>query len=130
MAPEALLRLDPMARNHPAFSPTWRRGFVRRTKPGSGLRYVQFSSALSNQKFPLAHSAALNPMATLPLPEQMELHRDRMGRRDEDQRVESAIDAERSTEDAGLANTLTDARRPVHFGRIKVTLTVLCSPYV
>src|SRR2546427_1698849 len=34
-----------------------------------------------------------------------------MWRRDEDLRVESAIDAERFIEDVGFANTLTDARR-------------------
>jgi hypothetical protein len=46
---------------------------------------------------------------TPPLPEQIELHRDRRWRRDEDLRVESAIDAERFIEDVGFANTLTDA---------------------
>lgn len=50
-------------------------------------------------------------MTTPPLPEQIELHRDRMWRRDEDLRVESAVDAERFIEDVGFANTLTDARR-------------------
>ena len=45
------------------------------------------------------------------LPEQIELHRDRMWRRDEDLRVESAIEAERFIEDVGFANTLTDTRR-------------------
>ncbi len=50
-------------------------------------------------------------MTTPPLPEQIELHRDRMWRRDEDLRIESAIDAERFIEDVGFANTLTDARR-------------------
>jgi len=50
-------------------------------------------------------------MTTPPLPEQIELHRDRLWRRDEDLRVESAIDAERFIEDVGFANTLTDARR-------------------
>jgi hypothetical protein len=48
---------------------------------------------------------------TIPLPEQIELHRDRMWRRDEDLRVESAVDAERFIEDVGFANTLTDTRR-------------------
>ena len=72
---------------------------------------MRFSSALSNQKFPFADPAALNPMTTPPLPEQIELHRDRMWRRDEDLRVESAVDAERFIEDVGFANTLTDARR-------------------
>ena len=50
-------------------------------------------------------------MTTPPLPEQIELHRDRMWRRDEDLRVESAASAERFIEDVGFANTLTDARR-------------------
>src|SRR2546430_504036 len=50
-------------------------------------------------------------MTTPPLPEQIELHRDRMWRRDEELRIESAIDAERFIEDVGFANTLTDARR-------------------
>ena len=50
-------------------------------------------------------------MTTPPLPEQIELHRDRMWRRDEDLRIESAVDAERFIEDVGFANTLTDPRR-------------------
>src|ERR1051325_4836659 len=50
-------------------------------------------------------------MTTLPLPEHIEAHRDHMWRRDEELRVESAIDAERFIEDVGFANTLTDARR-------------------
>src|SRR3979411_1884665 len=59
----------------------------------SGLRSCN-SRSLSKQKFPLAHPAALNPITTPPLPEQIELHRYRMWRRDEDLRVESAVDAE------------------------------------
>ena len=50
-------------------------------------------------------------MTNPPLSEEIELHRDRMWRRDEDLRVESAVDAERFIEDVGFANTLTDARR-------------------
>ena len=50
-------------------------------------------------------------MTTLPLPEHIETHRDRLWRRDEELRVERAIDAERFIEDVGFANTLTDARR-------------------
>ena len=50
-------------------------------------------------------------MTTPPLPEQIEAHRDRMWRRDEELRVESALDAERFIEDVGFANTLTDTRR-------------------
>ena len=50
-------------------------------------------------------------MTNPPFPEEIELHRDRMWRRDEDLRVESAVDAERFIEDVGFANTLTDTRR-------------------
>jgi hypothetical protein len=50
-------------------------------------------------------------MTTPPLPEEIELHRDRMWRRDEELRIESAVDAERFIEDVGFANTLTDTRR-------------------
>ncbi len=49
-------------------------------------------------------------MTTPPLTEQIEAHRDRMWRRNEDLRIESAVD-ERFIEDVGFANTLTDARR-------------------
>ena len=48
-------------------------------------------------------------MTTPPLAEQIELHRDRMWRRDEDRRIESAASAEDFIEDVGFANTLTDA---------------------
>jgi hypothetical protein len=50
-------------------------------------------------------------MTTRPLPEEIELHRDRMWRRDEELRVDSAPDAERFIQDVGFANTLTDTRR-------------------
>jgi hypothetical protein len=50
-------------------------------------------------------------MTTPLLPEQFELHRDGMWRRDEELRVESAASAERFIEDVGFANTLTDTRR-------------------
>ena len=50
-------------------------------------------------------------MPTPSLPEEIELHRDRMWRREEDLRVESAVEAERFIEDVGFANTLTDTRR-------------------
>ena len=50
-------------------------------------------------------------MTTPPLPEQIELHRDRRWRRDEELRIESAVDAERFIEDVGFANTLTETRR-------------------
>ncbi len=50
-------------------------------------------------------------MITSSLPEQIELHRDRMWRREEELRVESALDVERFIEEVGFANTLTDTRR-------------------
>jgi hypothetical protein len=50
-------------------------------------------------------------MTTAPLPEHIELHRDRLWRRDEELRIERAIDAERFIEEVGFANTLTDTRR-------------------
>jgi len=48
---------------------------------------------------------------TAQLPEPIELYRDRTWRRDEELRVENALDAERFIEDVGFANTLTDTRR-------------------
>jgi len=50
-------------------------------------------------------------MTTLPLAEHIEFHRDRLWRRDEELRVQRAIDAERFVEEVGFANTLTDTRR-------------------
>src|SRR2546421_3724802 len=50
-------------------------------------------------------------MTTPPLPEQIELHRDRMWRRDEELRVESALDAEGFIADVDFASTLTETRR-------------------
>src|ERR1043165_4456190 len=50
-------------------------------------------------------------MTTPPLSEHVEAHRDRRWRREEELRVESALDAERFIEDVGFANTLTDTRR-------------------
>ena len=90
---------------------------VRSDDPKNKITYggqacdLRFSSALSNQKFPFADPAALNPMTTPPLPEQIELHRDRLWPREEDLRVKSAVGAEHFIEDVGFANTRTDARR-------------------
>ena len=50
-------------------------------------------------------------MIVPPLPEHIEFHRDRTWRREEEIRVESALDAERFIDEVGFANTLTDARR-------------------
>jgi site-specific recombinase XerC len=47
---------------------------------------------------------------TTPLPEQIELHHDRMWRRDEDHRVESAVDAEHFIEDVGFLNKRSEIR--------------------
>jgi hypothetical protein len=46
------------------------------------------------------------------LPEEIELHRDRMWRRDPENRVEDVYAAERFIEDVGFCEALTDSRRP------------------
>ncbi|MEJ7711897.1 MAG: hypothetical protein WKF84_19015 [Pyrinomonadaceae bacterium] len=51
-------------------------------------------------------------MPTSVLPEDAELFRDRMWRRESELRVEDAADAERFVESVGFCATLTDARRP------------------
>src|SRR5439155_23025918 len=60
---------------------------------------TNFQSTIRNAydptPFPFAAPAALIPITTPTLPEQIEAHRDRMWRRDEDLRIENAVDAER-----------------------------------
>jgi hypothetical protein len=46
------------------------------------------------------------------LPEEIEVHRDRMWRRDPESRVEDVYAAERFIEDVGFCEALTDSRRP------------------
>jgi len=46
------------------------------------------------------------------LPEEIEAYRDRRWRREPEQRVENALEAERLVEDVGFCAALTDARRP------------------
>jgi hypothetical protein len=46
------------------------------------------------------------------LPEEIELHRDRMWRRDPERRVEDVYEAERFIDEVGFCSTLTDSRRP------------------
>ena len=46
------------------------------------------------------------------LPEEIEVHRDRMWRRDPENRVEDVYAAERFIEDVGFCEALTDSRRP------------------
>ena len=46
------------------------------------------------------------------LPEEIEVHRDRMWRRDPENRVEDVYTAERFIEDVGFCEALTDSRRP------------------
>lgn len=48
----------------------------------------------------------------LMLPEEIEVHRDRMWRRDPENRVEDVYGAERFIEDVGFCEALTDSRRP------------------
>lgn len=60
-------------------------------------------------------------MTTPPLPEQIELHRDRMWRRDEDLRIESAVDAERFIEGVGfVSKQKAESRRQAAEGRRQV----------
>lgn len=47
------------------------------------------------------------------LPEEIEVHRDRIWRRDETLRIESAADAERFVEETGFCAALTDSRKPL-----------------
>ena len=47
-----------------------------------------------------------------PMPEEIEVHRDRMWRRDPENRVEDVYAAERFIEDVGFCEALTDSRRP------------------
>ena len=46
------------------------------------------------------------------LPEEVEEHRDRLWRREETRRVETAYEAERFIDEVGFAACLTDSRRP------------------
>ena len=46
------------------------------------------------------------------LPEEVEIHRDRMWRRDPENRVEDVYSAERFIEEVGFCEALTDSRRP------------------
>ena len=57
---------------------------------------------------PLVHFDRIGPM----LPEEIEVHRDRMWRRDPENRVDDVYTAERFIEDVGFCETLTDSRRP------------------
>ena len=79
------------------------------SEPGLSPAIVRFSRALSNQKFPFA-SRRPPPNDYSASPEQIELHRDRMWRRDEELRVESAVDAERFIEDVGFLNKRSEIR--------------------
>src|SRR5918912_1185746 len=46
------------------------------------------------------------------LPEEIEIYRDRMWRREAELRIEDALAAERFVEDVGFCAAMTDARRP------------------
>lgn len=47
----------------------------------------------------------------MPIPEEIELYRDSMWRRDADRRIESVYDAEKFVDEVGFCATLTDSRR-------------------
>ena len=67
------------------------------------VKYVIAKFSTCNFQFTIrnAYKPAAPKQMTTPLPEQIELLRDRMWRRDEDLRVERAVDAERFIEDVG-----------------------------
>jgi hypothetical protein len=91
----AILRFS-ISRRAPAFL----------TSDGTHFQFAFFQFTIRNANdpttFPFAEPAARNAMTTSPPPAQIELHRDRMWRRDEGLRVESAVDAERFIEDVGF----------------------------
>src|SRR6185295_5389728 len=48
----------------------------------------------------------------MPLPEEIEMYRDRKWRRDPEVRIENVYSAERFVEEVGFCSALTDSRRP------------------
>src|SRR6476619_6162792 len=48
----------------------------------------------------------------MPLPEEIEMYRDRKWRRDPEVRVDDVYSAERFVEEVGFCSAMTDARRP------------------
>ena len=62
------------------------------------------------------------------LPEEIEVYRDRMWRRDPECRVEDVLAAERFIEDVGFCEALTDSRRPGPSPRSPVPITVSIVP--
>lgn len=67
---------------------------------------------LINLTWRLVHFDRIAPMLPPTLPEEIEVYRDRMWRRDPECRVDDVHAAERFIEDVGFCEALTDSRRP------------------
>ena len=61
---------------------------------------------------PGAGLAPYNKIMIVTLPEEIEIYRDQMWRREPESRVESAVEAERFVESTGFCAAMTDVRRP------------------
>ena len=71
-----------------------------------------YLTELINLTWRLVHFDRIAPMLPPPLPEEIEVYRDRMWRRDPECRLEDVHGAERFIEDVGFCEALTDSRRP------------------
>jgi len=71
-----------------------------------------YLTELINLTWRLVHFDRIAPMLPPTLPEEIEVYRDRMWRRDPECRVEDVHGAERFIEDVGFCEALTDSRRP------------------
>jgi len=71
-----------------------------------------YLTELINLTWRLVHFDRIAPMLPPTLPEEIEVYRDRMWRRDPECRVEDVHAAERFIEDVGFCEALTDSRRP------------------
>ncbi len=71
-----------------------------------------YLTELINLTWRLVHFDRIAPMLPPTLPEEIEVYRDRMWRRDPECRVDDVHAAERFIEDVGFCEALTDSRRP------------------
>ena len=71
-----------------------------------------YLTELINLTWRLVHFDRIPPMLPPTLPEEIEVYRDRMWRRDPEWRVEDVHAAERFIEEVGFCEALTDSRRP------------------
>lgn len=71
-----------------------------------------YLTELINLTWRLVHFDRIAPMLPPTLPDEIEVYRDRMWRRDPECRVDDVHAAERFIEDVGFCEALTDSRRP------------------